>query len=96
MRAGLSRIPNRRISATSRIDRGTSADGPSCHFVLAANSNSGFDTIITAAAHAAHQETHEAGLPTGVFQATMCPWADLARLLAACEAQPRVGEAAAE
>jgi hypothetical protein len=51
-------------------DRGASASGPHCHFVLPASGKGAFDSIITGAAHQAHTRT---GLPTGVFQATPCP-----------------------
>jgi hypothetical protein len=50
-------------------NRGASAPGPHCHFVLPAGGNAGFDNIITGAAHQAHVQT---GLPTGIFQATAC------------------------
>jgi hypothetical protein len=50
-------------------NRGASAPGPHCHFVLPADGNAGFDRIITGAAHQAHVQT---GLPTGIFQATAC------------------------
>ena len=58
------------LGNVANIERGASAPGPHCHFVLAAEGNNGFDTIISAAAHQGHTET---GLPTGVFQATACP-----------------------
>jgi hypothetical protein len=51
-------------------DRGASAPGPHCHFVLPAQGNAGFENIITGAAHQGHVQT---GLPTGIFQATPCP-----------------------
>jgi hypothetical protein len=57
------------LGNVENIDRGASAEGPHCHFVLPAGGNSGF-TIISGAAHQAHTET---GLPTGIFQATACP-----------------------
>jgi hypothetical protein len=58
------------LGNVANIERGASAPGPHCHFVLPAGGNSGFETIISAAAHQGHTET---GLPTGVFQATTCP-----------------------
>ncbi|MDQ3938413.1 MAG: hypothetical protein M3253_07005 [Chloroflexota bacterium] len=51
-------------------DRGASAPGPHCHFVLPAQGNAGFGNIISGAAHQAHVQT---GTPTGVFEATDCP-----------------------
>ena len=51
-------------------DRGASATGPHCHFVLPASDNGPFDLIIAGTAHEAHTHT---GLPTGIFQATPCP-----------------------
>jgi hypothetical protein len=55
----------------ANADRGNSAPGPHCHFVLPAGGNgSDFDMVLSGAAHQGHTET---GLPTGVFEATACP-----------------------
>jgi hypothetical protein len=51
-------------------NRGASAPGPHCHFVLPADGKGAFERIITGAAHQGHTQT---GLPTGIFQATPCP-----------------------
>jgi hypothetical protein len=58
------------LGNVANANRGASAEGPHCHFVLPAGGNAGFDSIITGAAHQGHVQT---GLPTGVFQATPCP-----------------------
>lgn len=58
------------LGNVANIDRGASADGPHCHFVLPAGGAGPFDQIISGAAHQGHTET---GLPTGTFQATSCP-----------------------
>jgi hypothetical protein len=58
------------LGNVANIERGASAPGPHCHFVLRAAGAGPFDNIITGAAHQAHTET---GTPTGVFQATACP-----------------------
>ena len=58
------------LGNVANANRGASATGPHCHFVLPAGGNAGFDSIITGAAHQGHVQT---GLPTGVFQATPCP-----------------------
>lgn len=58
------------LGNVENANRGASAFGPHCHFVLPAMGNAAFDSIITGAAHQAHTQT---GLPTGVFQATPCP-----------------------
>jgi hypothetical protein len=57
------------LGNVANIDRGASAEGPHCHFVLPASGHH-FDLIISGAAHQGHTET---GLPTGVFQAAACP-----------------------
>ena len=58
------------LGNVENIERGASAPGPHCHLVLPAAGNSGFDSIITGAAHQAHTET---GLSNGIFVATLCP-----------------------
>jgi hypothetical protein len=58
------------LGNVQNVDRGASAPGPHCHYVLAASDKGPFDLIITGAAHQGHTET---GLPTGTFQATSCP-----------------------
>jgi hypothetical protein len=58
------------LGNVANVDRGASAEGPHCHFVLPASGAGPFDMIISGAAHQGHTET---GLPTGVFQATECP-----------------------
>lgn len=58
------------LGNVDNADRGASAFGPHCHFVLPAAGNKGFTSIITGAAHQGHTQT---GLPTGIFQATPCP-----------------------
>jgi hypothetical protein len=57
------------LGNVANVERGASAPGPHCHFVLPASGHH-FDRIITGAAHQGHTET---GLSTGVFQATTCP-----------------------
>ncbi len=52
------------------VDRGASAPGPHCHYVLPASGKGPFDLIISGAAHQGHTET---GTPTWIFQATTCP-----------------------
>ncbi|HEX6234777.1 MAG TPA: hypothetical protein VFZ63_16735 [Jiangellaceae bacterium] len=58
------------LGNVANADRGASATGPHCHFVLPAGDNAAFDSIIAGTAHQAHVQT---GLPTGIFQATACP-----------------------
>lgn len=58
------------LGNVASADRGASASGPHCHFVLPASGSGPFDQIITGAAHQAHTRT---GTPTGIFQATPCP-----------------------
>ena len=58
------------LGNVANIDRGNSAPGPHCHFVLPAQGAGPFDNIITGAAHQGHTQT---GTPTGIFQATTCP-----------------------
>jgi hypothetical protein len=58
------------LGNVENVDRGASAPGPHCHFVLPARDAGPFDDIITGAAHQGHTET---GTPTGIFQATTCP-----------------------
>ena len=58
------------LGNVANADRGASATGPHCHFVLPAGGKGPFVTIISGAAHQGHTQT---GLPTGVFQATACP-----------------------
>lgn len=58
------------LGNVANADRGASATGPHCHFVLPASGHGPFELIITGAAHQGHTET---GLPTGIFQATPCP-----------------------
>ena len=58
------------LGNVANADRGASAPGPHCHFVLPAGGNAAFDMIIAGTAHQAHTQT---GLPTGIFQATPCP-----------------------
>ena len=58
------------LGNVQNVDRGASAPGPHCHYVLPASGKGPFDLIITGAAHQGHTET---GLPTGNFQATTCP-----------------------
>ena len=58
------------LGNVANVDRGASAAGPHCHYVLPASGKGPFDLIITGAAHQGHTET---GLPTGNFQATSCP-----------------------
>jgi hypothetical protein len=58
------------LGNVANANRGASAEGLHCHFVLPAGRNAAFDGIITGTAHQAHVQT---GLPTGVFQATPCP-----------------------
>ena len=58
------------LGNVANADRGASAEGPHCHFVLPAGGNAAFGSIITGAAHQGHVQT---GLPTGIFQATPCP-----------------------
>lgn len=58
------------LGNVANADRGASAFGPHCHFVLPAQGKGPFDDIITGAAHQGHVQT---GLPTGIFQATACP-----------------------
>jgi len=58
------------LGNVGNADRGASAPGPHCHFVLPASGKGPFDLIITGAAHQGHTQT---GLPTGTFQATPCP-----------------------
>lgn len=57
------------LGNVENIERGESAAGPHCHFVLPA-ADAGFEDVISGAAHQAHTET---GTPTGIFQATTCP-----------------------
>jgi hypothetical protein len=56
------------LSNVSNANRGASAPGPHCHYVLPASGHH-FELIIAGAAHQAHTET---GLPTGTFEATAC------------------------
>jgi hypothetical protein len=58
------------LGNVANIERGASAPGPHCHFVLPAAGKGPFANIISGAAHQGHTET---GLPAGVFQATTCP-----------------------
>lgn len=58
------------LGNVANADRGASATGPHCHYVLPASGMGPFDLIITGAAHQGHTQT---GLPTGIFQATPCP-----------------------
>jgi hypothetical protein len=58
------------LGNVENADRGASAPGPHCHYVLPAAGKGAFDSIVTGAAHEAHTRT---GLPTGIFQATPCP-----------------------
>ena len=58
------------LGNVANANRGASAVGPHCHFVLPASGKGPFALIVTGAAHQGHTET---GLPTGVFQATACP-----------------------
>lgn len=58
------------LGNVGNADRGASAPGPHCHFVLPAAGNKRFASIITGAAHEGHTHT---GLPTGIFEATACP-----------------------
>lgn len=58
------------LGNVANADRGASAAGPHCHYVLPASGKGQFDLIITGAAHQGHTQT---GLPTGIFQATPCP-----------------------
>jgi len=58
------------LGNVANVDRGASAPGPHCHYVLPASGKGQFDLIISGAAHQGHTET---GLPTGTFQATTCP-----------------------
>jgi hypothetical protein len=58
------------LGNVANADRGASATGPHCHYVLPASDKGAFDLIITGAAHQGHTQT---GLPTGIFQATPCP-----------------------
>ena len=58
------------LGNVANADRGASATGPHCHYVLPASGQGRFDLVITGAAHQAHTQT---GLPTGTFQATPCP-----------------------
>ena len=58
------------LGNVANIDRGASAPGPHCHYVLPASGKGPFDLIISGAAHQGHTQT---GLPTGTFQATPCP-----------------------
>ena len=58
------------LGNVANIERGASAPGPHCHFVLPASGAGPFDMIISGAAHQGHTET---GKPTGVFQATAGP-----------------------
>ena len=58
------------LGNVANVDRGASAPGPHCHFVLPASGKGPFDNIITGAAHQAHMET---GLSGGIFQAVSCP-----------------------
>jgi hypothetical protein len=57
------------LGNVANADRGASAPGPHCHYVLPASGKGTFNSIITGAAHQAHTRT---GLPTGVFEATPC------------------------
>lgn len=58
------------LGNVTNVDRGASAPGPHCHFVIPAMGSGPFDAIVTGAAHQAHRET---GLSGGVFTATACP-----------------------
>lgn len=58
------------LGNVGNADRGASAPGPHCHYVLPASGQGRFDLVITGAAHQGHTQT---GLPTGSFQATACP-----------------------
>ncbi|HEX6338963.1 MAG TPA: hypothetical protein VFZ85_18565 [Jiangellaceae bacterium] len=58
------------LGNVANADRGASAPGPHCHYVLPASGKGAFDLIIAGTAHQAHTQT---GLPTGIFQATPCP-----------------------
>ena len=58
------------LGNVQNVDRGASAPGPHCHYVLPASGKGPFDLIITGAAHQGHTET---GTPTGTFQAAACP-----------------------
>lgn len=55
------------LGNVANVDRGASAPGPHCHFVLKGGGASGFDGIVTGAAHQGHTNT------SGVFAATACP-----------------------
>lgn len=70
--AGVAQADNQpaNLGNVANANRGASAPGPHCHFVLPAAGNAAFGNIITGAAHQAHVQT---GLPTGIFQATPCP-----------------------
>jgi hypothetical protein len=58
------------LGNVANANRGASAPGPHCHFVLPAEGKGPFGNIIAGAAHQGHVQT---GLPTGIFQATACP-----------------------
>lgn len=58
------------LGNVENVDRGASASGPHCHFVLPADGNGGFDRIISGAAHEGHVNS---GLSGAVFAATPCP-----------------------
>lgn len=58
------------LGNVANVDRGASAPGPHCHFVLPADGNGGFDRIISGAAHEGHVNS---GLSGAVFAATACP-----------------------
>lgn len=55
------------LGNVANVDRGASAPGPHCHYVVPAGGMSGFDNIVTGAAHQGHTNT------SGVFTATACP-----------------------
>jgi hypothetical protein len=58
--ANLGNVPN--------VERGNSAPGPHCHYVTPGGGMSGFENIVTGAAHQGHINT------TGIFTAVIpCP-----------------------
>ena len=58
------------LGNVANANRGASAEGPHCHFVLPAGGNAAFDSIIAGTAHQAHVQT---GLPTGVVRHSITP-----------------------
>jgi hypothetical protein len=58
------------LGNVANADRGASAEGPHCHFVVPADGKGKFGRIITGAAHQAHAQT---GTPVGIFQLVTCP-----------------------